>query len=61
MVESFASQKTAARRRPVDIDPADLLEAFGAFRLLRFEDVDGVSEWDPQTTGLVRMIAQKRQ
>ncbi len=61
VVESFASQKTAARRRPVDIDPADLLEAFGAFRLLRFEDVDGVSEWDPQTTGLVRMIAQKRQ
>jgi len=61
VVESFASPKTAARRRPVDIDPADLLKAFGAFRLLRFEDADGVSEWDPQTTGLVRMIAQKRQ
>jgi len=61
VVESFASPKNAARRRPVDIDPADLLKAFAAFRLLRFEDVDGVSEWDPQTTSLVRMVAQKRQ
>lgn len=60
VVESFASPKTAARRRPVDIDPADLLRAFAGFRLLRFEDADGVSEWDPQTTSLVRMIAQKR-
>ena len=61
VVESFASPKSAARRRPVDIDPADLLKAFAAFRFLRFEDVDGRSEWDPQTTTLVRMVAQKRQ
>jgi SAM-dependent methyltransferase len=60
VVESFASAKTAVRRRPVDIDPADLLRAFASFRLLRFEDTDGISEWDPQTTTLVRLIAQKR-
>ena len=60
VVESFASPRSAARRRPVDIDPADLLRAFAGFRLLRFEDADGVSEWDPQTTSLVRMVAQKR-
>jgi SAM-dependent methyltransferase len=60
VVESFASPKAAARRRPVDIDPADLLRAFAGFRLLRFEDADGISEWDPQATPLVRMIAQKR-
>lgn len=60
VVESFASEKSAVQRRPVDIDPADLLQAFSAFRLLRFEDTMGVSDWDPQTTGLARMIAQKR-
>ena len=60
VVESFASPKEAARRRPVDIDPADLLRAFVGFRLLRFEDTDEISEWDPQRTPLVRMIAQKR-
>lgn len=60
VVESFASPRGATRRRPVDIDPADLLRAFAGFRLLRFEDADGVSEWDPQPTALVRMIAQKR-
>jgi SAM-dependent methyltransferase len=60
VVESFASPKSAAVRRPVDIDPTDLLHAFAAFRLLTFEDADGVSEWDPQLTPLVRMVAQKR-
>ncbi len=60
VVESFASEKAAGRRRPVDIDPADLLQAFSAFRLIRFEDTMGVSDWDPQTTGLARLIAQKR-
>lgn len=48
------------RRRPVDIDPVDRLKAFAGFRLLRFEDADGISEWDPQPTPLVRMVAQKR-
>lgn len=60
VVESFASPRNATRRRPVDIDPVDLMRAFAGFRLLRFEDADGVSEWDPQTTSLVRMVALKR-
>ena len=61
VVESFASARQAAMRRPVDIDPGELLQAFGQFRILRFEDSDGVSDWDPQTTTLVRLIAQKKE
>ena len=38
----------------------ELLRAFEAFRILRFEDVDAVSEWDPQPARLVRLVAQKR-
>jgi SAM-dependent methyltransferase len=60
VIESFASDKSQAGRRPVDIDPGDLLKAFTGFRILRFEDTDGVSDWDPQTTTLVRLIAQKK-
>lgn len=60
VVESFASDRSAAQRRPVDIDPADLRRAFSAFQILRFEDAPAVSDWDPQTTRLVRMVAQKR-
>lgn len=59
VVETFASDRGAAQRRPVDIDPADLRRAFGSFKILRFEDAQSVSDWDPQTTRLVRMIAQK--
>lgn len=59
VVESFASDARSPRRRPVDIDPTELRHAFDAFRILRFEDVDGTSEWDPQPTRLVRMVAQK--
>jgi hypothetical protein len=29
--------------------------AFAAFRILRFEDTDGISDWDPQTTRLARL------
>lgn len=60
VVESFASDRSAAQRRPVDIDPAELLRAFAAFRIVRFEDADGVSDWDPQRTRLVRLVAQKK-
>ncbi len=60
VVESFASDRVAAQRRPVDIDPADLRRAFSAFQILRFEDGQAVSDWDPQTTRLVRMVAQKK-
>jgi SAM-dependent methyltransferase len=59
VVESFASPRESPRRRPVDIDPRELLRAFDGFRIQRFEDVDGVSEWDPQPTRLVRLVARK--
>lgn len=59
VVESFASDSTAAQRRPVDLDPADLKRAFARFELLRFDDGPAVSDWDPQTTRLVRMVARK--
>jgi SAM-dependent methyltransferase len=60
VVESFASPATAANRRPVDIDPADLLPAFAGCRIRRFEDTDGVTDWTPQTTSLVRLVAERR-
>jgi SAM-dependent methyltransferase len=60
VIESFASDTQASRRRPVDIDPGLLLKAFAAFRIVRFEDTEGVTDWDPQSTTLVRLVAQKR-
>jgi SAM-dependent methyltransferase len=60
VVESFASPAAAANRRPVDIDPADLLQAFAGFRIRHFEDTDGVTDWTPQTTSLVRLVAERR-
>jgi SAM-dependent methyltransferase len=59
VIESFASDTGSDRRRPVDIDPKDLRHAFDAFRFARFEDVDGVSEWDPQATRIVRLVARR--
>ena len=59
VVESFASARESPRRKPVDIDPGELLRAFDGFRIRCFEDIDGVSEWDPQPTRLVRLVAQK--
>jgi SAM-dependent methyltransferase len=59
VMESFASNRSAATRRPVDLDPAELLQRFQSYRIIRFEDVDDVSEWDPQVTRLVRLIAEK--
>ena len=54
-----ASDSTAPSRRAVDLDPAELIRLFQDYRLIRFEDVDGTSEWEPQVTRLVRLIARK--
>ncbi len=61
VVESFASDKNAAQRKPVDIDPAELLRAVlsFSFRIIRFEDVEGISDWTPEKTRMARLIAQK--
>ena len=60
VVESFASPAASPNRRPVDIDPVDLLQAFAGCRIRRFEDTDGVTDWTPQTTSLVRLVAERR-
>ena len=59
VIESFASDRGAVPRRPVDIDPADLLRAMLGFRILHFEDVVAVPDWDPAKTRLARLVAQK--
>jgi hypothetical protein len=60
VIESFASDTTAQGRRPVDIDPAELLAAFGTFRIRHFEDVVAMPEWTTSKTHLVRLVAEKR-
>ena len=60
VIESFASDRQAAPRRPVDIDPAELRMSLVDFDIVRFDDREAVSEWDPQPTRLCRVIARKR-
>ena len=60
VIESFASDRQSAQRRPVDIDPAILKASLSNFEIVRFDDVVAVSEWDPQPTRLCRVIARKR-
>ncbi len=60
VIESFASDRQSRPRRPVDIDPAALKTSLTGFDLLRFDDLQAMSEWDPQPTRLARVIARKR-
>jgi SAM-dependent methyltransferase len=60
VIESFASDRQSAPRRPVDIDPAALKTSLVGFDIVRFDDREAVSEWDPQPTRLCRVIARKR-
>jgi SAM-dependent methyltransferase len=60
VIESFASDRQSAPRRPVDIDPATLKASLTGFDIVRFDDGEAVSEWDPQPTRLCRVIARKR-
>jgi len=59
VIESFASDRQSAARRPVDIDPAMLKTSLAGFDIVRFDDREAVSEWDPQPTRLCRVIARK--
>jgi SAM-dependent methyltransferase len=59
VVESFASDLDAPRRRPVDIDPAALRAAFVGFEIERLDDVVDRPDWVDQPERLVRMIARK--
>jgi SAM-dependent methyltransferase len=60
VIESFASDRQSSSRRPVDIDPAALKASLAGFDIVRFDDREAVSEWDPQPTRLCRVIARKR-
>jgi SAM-dependent methyltransferase len=60
VIETFASDRTNPVRKPVDLDPADVLRLFSRLRIRRFEDVDDTSEWVPRVTRLVRLVAEKR-
>lgn len=60
VIESFASDRNAPQRRPVDIDPAALKAALSGFEILRFDDGEARSEWEPQPARLCRVIARKR-
>ena len=60
VIESFASNADGVGRKPVDIDPRGLLQAFQqGFQIRRFEDVMAVPDWDPAKTRVVRMVAEK--
>lgn len=59
IVESFASDAAAQGRRPVDIDPAELGPAFAELRIVAFEDLDTVSDWEPTPTRVVRFAAER--
>jgi SAM-dependent methyltransferase len=60
VIESFASDKASSGRRPVDIDPTELKAALNGFELVRFDDREAMSEWEPAPTRLSRVIARKR-
>lgn len=59
VAESFASETTAQGRRPVDIDPVQLQQAFAGFRTLHFEDTLALTDWEPQEMRVARLIAEK--
>lgn len=60
VMESFASDRASSGRRPVDIDPTELKAALTGFDLVRFDDREAMSEWEPAPTRLCRVIARKR-
>lgn len=60
VIESFASDRGSPQRRPVDIDPAMLKASLAGFDIVRFDDKEAISEWDPRPNRLCRVIARKR-
>jgi len=60
VIESFASDEDSKMRRPVDVDHARLLAAFGEFRILHLEDVRAPPEWTHDVTRLARLVAERR-
>ncbi|HET8586736.1 MAG TPA: methyltransferase domain-containing protein [Candidatus Limnocylindria bacterium] len=59
VVESFASDREQARRKPVDIDPRDLRAAFAGFEIERLDDIVDRPDWADAPERMVRMVAVK--
>jgi SAM-dependent methyltransferase len=60
VLESFASDAARARRRPVDVDPAELRAALGGWRVHRFDDAVATPDWGDRDARLVRAVAERR-
>jgi SAM-dependent methyltransferase len=60
VLESFASEGARARRRPVDVDPAELRAALGGWRVHRFDDAVATPDWGDRDARLVRAVAERR-
>jgi 2-polyprenyl-3-methyl-5-hydroxy-6-metoxy-1,4-benzoquinol methylase len=63
VVESLSQEDLTPNRTPISIDPARLLTASNTqqFRILRFGDTMGTSDWNVGQKRLVRMVAERHQ
>lgn len=61
IVEAFHrdATKTASIGGAVVFDTNELLKVFERFRIVRYDDVEGVGDFGQQKTRLVRLVAQK--
>jgi hypothetical protein len=60
VLESFASDAARARRRPVDVDPAELRAALGGWLVHRLDDAVATPDWGDRDARLVRAVAERR-
>lgn len=59
VLETFASPREATARRPVDLDPLEVHEAFADFHIVYFEETTEQTDWEQQQGRLVRLVAEK--
>ena len=59
VVESFATRPSVLVKRPVEIDPEALTNAYAGFDIIRFEETDDLPDWSNEREKVVRLIAAK--
>lgn len=59
VVESFAAGPSITAKRPVEIDPEALVDAYAGFDILRFEETYDLPDWTNEQEQLVRLVAAK--
>ncbi len=59
VIESFSESASTPNQPATAIDPANLLAAFKAFRLVHFQDVIAQPDWGPDKRRVVRMVAER--